>query len=153
MVSPFILKQEESRNGRALNVLGMPVYLKLAGNDTANQLSIFIAEYGKNQGPPLHTHDVDEWFYVLEGAHIFQAAGKRFCGKPGDCVFVPRNTVHTTLCISDRGKLLFTVNTTGPVEKMFEKLDSYTEMPSVEELIKAHAELGIEIVGPPITAE
>lgn len=152
MSQPFILRQEESRNGRVLNVLGMPVYLKLAGSDTANQLSIFIAEYAKNQGPPLHKHDVDEWFYVLEGEHIFQVGYESFSGKPGDCIFIPRNMVHTTLCISDGGKLLFTVNATGPVEKLFQKLDTYTEIPSVEELMKAHAELGIEIVGPPITA-
>ncbi|HOZ84353.1 MAG TPA: cupin domain-containing protein [Niabella sp.] len=150
MSTPFILKPTESRQGKALNVLGMPVYLKLAGSDTANQLSVFIAEYGKNQGPPLHAHDVDEWFYVLEGEHIFQANDQRFIGKPGDSIFVPRNTPHTTLCISDGGKLLFTVNATGPVERMFEKLDAYTQMPSVEELIQAHAELGIEILGPPI---
>lgn len=153
MSQPYILQQEESRNGRVLNVLGMPVHLKLAGADTNNHLSIFIAEYAKNPGPPLHKHDVDEWFYVLEGEHIFQVGDERFYGKPDDCAFIPRNMVHTTLCISDGGgKLLFTVNATGPVEKLFEKLDSYTEMPSVEELMKAHAELGIEIVGPPITA-
>ncbi|MFT4016748.1 MAG: cupin domain-containing protein [Agriterribacter sp.] len=151
MPSPFILKPAESRNGKPLDVLGMPVYVKTTGSDTGNQLSIFIAEYKKNQGPPLHTHDVDETFYVLEGEHIFQAGDERFFGKPGDVVFIPRNTVHTTLCITDMGKLLFTVNPTGPVEKIFEKLDAYTSMPSVEEVVRVHEELGLKIVGPPIT--
>lgn len=151
MPSPFILKPTESKKGKPLNVLGMPVYVKLSGSDTGDQLSIFIAEYKKNQGPPLHMHDVDETFYVLEGEHIFQAGDERFNGKPGDVVFIPRNTVHTTLCITDTGKLLFTVNPTGPVEKIFEKLDAYTSMPSVEEVVRIHEELGLKIVGPPIT--
>lgn len=153
MSLPFILKHAESRQGKVLNVLGMPVYLKLAGSDTDNQLSIFIAEYARNQGPPLHKHDVDEWFYVLEGEHIFQVGNERFYGKPGDCVFIPRNAVHTTLCTSEGGgKLLFTVNATGPIETLFVKLDAYSEIPSSEDLMRAHAELGIAIVGPPITA-
>lgn len=153
MPSPFILKPAESRNGRPLNVLGMPVYVKTSGSDTGNQLSIFIAEYKKNQGPPLHMHDVDETFYVLEGEHIFQADDNRFYGKPGDVIFIPRNTVHTTLCTTDTGRLLFTVNPTGPVEKIFEKLDAYTTMPPVEEVVRVHEELGLKIVGPPLNME
>ncbi|MBX2923717.1 MAG: cupin domain-containing protein [Chitinophagaceae bacterium] len=151
MPLPFILRSAEGKHGRSLNVLGMPVYVKLSGSDTGNQLSIFIAEYKKNQGPPLHMHDVDETFYVLEGEHIFQAGDERFYSKPGDVVFIPRNTVHTTLCITDTGKLLFTVNPTGPVEKVFEKLDAYTSILSVEEIVRVHEELGLKIVGPPIT--
>lgn len=152
MSTSFILKPNECRNGTVLNVLGMPVYLKVSATDTGSQLSIFIAEYQQYQGPPLHKHDVDEAFFVMEGEHIFEADGQRFYGRPGDVVFIPRNTVHTTLCTSEGGgKLLFTVNASGPVEALFKKLDSYTHMPPIEEIIRVHEEMGLQIVGPPLT--
>lgn len=152
MITPFILKSDESREGKTLNVLGMPVQIKVSAADTGGQLSVFLAAYGKNQGPPLHTHDVDEVFYIIEGDHIFEAAGQRFYSKPGDVVFVPRNTVHTTLCTSDGGgKILFTVNPSAPVEELFQKLDSYPEFPPMEEIVRIHEEMGLKIMGPPLT--
>lgn len=50
----------------------MPVYLKVSGNDTDGQMIIFIADYKRNEGPPLHLHDNDETFFIIEGEFIFK---------------------------------------------------------------------------------
>ena len=151
MKKAFILNPQQGRLSKPYNVLGMPVYLKVSGNDTDRQMSIFIADYKRNEGPPLHLHDNDETFFIIEGEFIFQAGDERFTGIAGDTFFIPRNTPHTTLTVSETGKMLFVVNPTGNVEKIFEKLDSFKEMPSMEEVIRVHEELGFKILGPPLT--
>jgi quercetin 2,3-dioxygenase len=149
MQTSFILKENESR--QTYNLLGHPAFLKVGGKDTEGQLSLFSGEYHKNQGPPLHLHDVDETFYILEGEFLFQAGDQRFTAVSGETIFVPRNMPHTYLTISDTGKMLFMVNPTGPIEQLFEKLSSYKDRPSVEELVGLHENLGLKIVGPPLT--
>lgn len=151
MEDAFILKETEGRLSKPYNVLDMPVYLKVAGSDTNGQISVFVAEYKKNQGPPLHSHDVDETFYVTEGEFIFQMGGNKGTAVAGDVVFVPRNMPHTTLTVSDTGKMLFIVNPSGNVEKIFAKLDAFKEIPSIEEIVQVHEELGLKILGPPLS--
>lgn len=150
MGKAFILKPQQGRLSKPYNVLGMPVYLKVSGNDTGGQMSIFIADYKRNESPPLHSHDNDETFFIIEGEFIFQAGDERFTGSAGDTFFIPRNTPHTTLAVSETGKMLFAVNPTGNIEKIFEKLDAFKEMPSIEEIVRVHEELGLKILGPPL---
>jgi quercetin 2,3-dioxygenase len=149
MQTSFILKANESR--QQYNLLGHPAFLKIGGNDTQGQLSLFSGEYHKNQGPPLHLHNVDETFYILEGEFIFQTGDTRVTAVKGDTVFVPRNMTHTYLTVSETGKMLFMVNPTGTIEQLFEGLSSYQERPSIEEIVRLHESFGLKIVGPPIT--
>lgn len=146
----FIVKQGEGVLSKPYNVLGMPVLLKVAAADTCGELSFFVAHYGKHQGPPLHSHPVDETFYVIDGQHRFKAGDELYEAGPGDMVFIPRNTPHTTLCLSDNGRLLFSVNPSGPVEAIFAKLDAFTSPPSMQEVMEAHEALGISILGAPL---
>jgi quercetin dioxygenase-like cupin family protein len=46
-------------------------------------------------GPPLHTHDFDEAFYVLEGELTFQLEDKLRTATGGESVFAPRGVPHT----------------------------------------------------------
>ena len=48
-----------------------------------------------NAGPPLHTHDFDEAFYILEGELIFQVEDELFTKREGELAFAPRNVAHT----------------------------------------------------------
>jgi quercetin 2,3-dioxygenase len=150
MQSSFILKENECRLSEPYNLLGHPAYLKVGGGDTQGQLSLFYGEYRKHQGPPLHLHDVDETFYILEGEFIFQTGDTKISVAAGDTIFVPGNMPHTYLTISETGKMLFMVNPTGPIERLFEKLSSYNEVPSIEELVGLHETFGLTIAGPPI---
>jgi quercetin dioxygenase-like cupin family protein len=52
-------------------------------------------------GPPLHTHDFDEAFYMLEGELIFQIADELFTRRAGELAFAPRNVAHALANHSD----------------------------------------------------
>lgn len=47
-----------------------------------------------NAGPPLHAHDFDEAFYVLEGELTFQVDDTLMAKGAGELCFAPRNTAH-----------------------------------------------------------
>ncbi len=46
-------------------------------------------------GPPLHTHDFDEAFCVLEGELIFLVDNALVTRRAGELSFAPRNVAHT----------------------------------------------------------
>jgi quercetin dioxygenase-like cupin family protein len=52
-------------------------------------------------GPPLHTHDFDEAFYLLEGELIFQFGEALAAEGAGELSFAPRNVPHTLANHSD----------------------------------------------------
>ena len=49
----------------------------------------------KTPGSPLHTHDWDEAFYVVEGKLEVTAGGEVVIAWPGDYVMIPGGTAHT----------------------------------------------------------
>lgn len=151
MQTSFNLEKNESRHGKPYNVLGMAVYLKIAASDTNNEMSMFYSEHFKNESPPLHSHPVNETFYVVEGEFLFQSGDERFKAVKGSTVFIPSMMPHTYLTVSEKGSLLFMVNPAGTVEVLFERLSSYPAMPSIEEVVRLHEELGLKILGPPLS--
>jgi len=52
------------------------------------------------KGPPLHTHDFDEAFYVLDGQLTFQLGDQLSTAGPGELAFAPRSVPHT---LANRG--------------------------------------------------
>jgi quercetin dioxygenase-like cupin family protein len=52
-------------------------------------------------GPPLHRHDFDEAFYVLEGELTFQLGGDLFTAGPGALAFAPGGADHTLANLGD----------------------------------------------------
>jgi quercetin dioxygenase-like cupin family protein len=47
------------------------------------------------KGPPLHTHDFDEAFYVLDGELTFQLGDELRMAGPGELAFALRGVPHT----------------------------------------------------------
>jgi len=85
----------------------MPTYLKISEQDTNGQMNMFYGDYRRNQGPPLHQHDLDETFYVTEGEFIFQLGEKKVKAVAGSTIFIPRMMPHTFLVTSTIGRTLF----------------------------------------------
>src|SRR3954452_11004048 len=54
-----------------------------------------------NAGPPLHTHDFDEAFYLLEGELIFQVEEALATKGAGELAFAPGNVPHALANPSD----------------------------------------------------
>jgi quercetin dioxygenase-like cupin family protein len=55
----------------------------------------------RTAGPPLHTHDFDEAFYMLEGELIFRVEDELSTKRAGELVFAPRNVAHALANHSD----------------------------------------------------
>lgn len=67
----------------------------LHGEQTGGHVSVTeIVVPPQSAGPPLHTHDFDEAFYMLEGELIFQLEDALVTKGAGELFFAPRNLVH-----------------------------------------------------------
>jgi quercetin dioxygenase-like cupin family protein len=151
-----LLKPDETRLGKPLNIIGDQVLIKLDSRDTAGQFAVMFVVTPPKAGPPLHRHSrEDEAFCVLEGEFLFEVDGKQFRGGPGTFAFLPRGTAHTFQNVADKpGKLLILVQPAG-IENFFADIDvamrGMTE-PDMAVLVPIFQKFGMELLGPPIGA-
>ena len=73
----------------------------------------------RSPGPPLHLHDFDEAFYMLEGELIFQVEDELFTKRAGELAFVPRNVAHALANHSDADARYLLVCTPAGLERHF----------------------------------
>ena len=68
-----------------------PLKVLLRGEHSRCEVSVIssgsLPSFG---GPPLHHHDFDETFYVIEGELTFQLGDELFTKKAGELAFAPR---------------------------------------------------------------
>jgi quercetin dioxygenase-like cupin family protein len=103
-------------------------------------------------GPPLHTHDFDEAFYVLEGELLFQVADALDTKGAGELSFAPRNIPHAVANHSDAPARYVLVCTPAGFERHWARVAAETagiEPPpwALEPIPE------ITVVGPPIAAQ
>lgn len=75
-------------------------------------------------GPPLHHHDFDEAFYVLEGELTFQLGDQLRAARPGELVFAPRGAIHTLANLTTRQARYLLICTPGEFTRYFEQLNT-----------------------------
>jgi quercetin dioxygenase-like cupin family protein len=74
----------------------------LRSEETGGHVSVTEIEVpAHTAGPPLHTHDFDEAFYMLEGELIFQVEDGLSSHGAGEVSFAPRNVPHALANHSD----------------------------------------------------
>jgi mannose-6-phosphate isomerase-like protein (cupin superfamily) len=73
-------------------------------------------------GPPLHHHDFDEAFYVLEGELVFQLEDEVVTRRAGELAFAPRNVAHTLANHSDAPARYLLVITPAGFERYFARM-------------------------------
>ena len=99
--------------------------------------------------PPLHHHDFDETFYVLEGELTFQLGDDVFTRRAGGVAFAPRGVPHTYANLSVAPARALIVITPAGFERYFDRIAarfSGTEPPP--EAAKPIPE--VVTVGPPL---
>ena len=82
---PFILKPGDRKP--ALNVIGTQVTV-LASETEIENLQITVQSGDEGMGPPPHSHDWDESFYVTKGQIAFECGGETaMCAAGTSCMF------------------------------------------------------------------
>jgi len=103
-------------------------------------------------GPPLHTHDFDEVFYVLEGELIFQVHEQLLTKAAGELSFAPRNVPHTLANQSDAPARYMLVCTPAGFERHWARIAAEAAGAEPPEwALKPIPE--VTVVGPPIAPQ
>src|SRR3954471_2077974 len=105
-----------------------------------------------NAGPPLHTHDFDEAFYLLEGELIFQVEETLATKGTGERSFAPRNVAHTLANHSDAPARYLLICTPAGFERHWARFAA--EADGVEPPHWALQPIPeVKVLGPPIAAQ
>jgi quercetin dioxygenase-like cupin family protein len=103
----------------------------------------------KTQGPPLHHHDFEEAFYILEGEATFQVGDQLVTRRPGELAWAPRGTHHTFSNRGDADVRWLIICTPAGFERYFQQLaarEAGVEPPP--EALEPWPE--VTVVGPPL---
>ena len=73
-------------------------------------------------GPPLHHHDFDETFHILEGEMTFQVRDELVTTGAGELLFAPRGVPHTLANLSGETARYLVVCTPAGFERHFGRM-------------------------------
>jgi quercetin dioxygenase-like cupin family protein len=95
----------------------------LRSEKTGGQISVIENVVPRKwDGPPLHTHEFDETFYVLGGELTFQLEEALTKATGGDVVFAPRGVPHALANQSDADASYLLFCTPAGFERYFARL-------------------------------
>ena len=107
------------------SVSNLQTNVLLRSEETAGHVSITEIEVPPhNAGPPLHTHDFDEAFYMLEGELTFQVEDALLTKGAGELCFVPRNLAHALANHSDATARYLLVCTPPGFERHWARMEA-----------------------------
>jgi quercetin dioxygenase-like cupin family protein len=95
----------------------------LRSEQTAGQVSLIESAAPPGfTGPPLHHHDFDETFYVIEGELTFQLHDELLAAKAGEVAFAPRGVPHTFTNLAAEPARYLIVCTPAGFERHFARM-------------------------------
>ncbi len=140
----FVLTHEQYHP--PLNVVGTLVTV-LASNAVTQSYGITLQQGDEGTGPPPHSHDWDESFYVLKGKVEFICDGKVDMCMPGTLVHVPRGTVHGFRYGSGGGQMLEVTGQGALATQMFTAVDNEIPVgpPDIPKLLEVLKRNGVTV--------
>jgi len=100
-----------------------PIKVLLRSEQSAEHIAVMDNIVGAGfPGPPLHHHDFDETFYVLEGELTFQLGNELFTRTRGELAFAPRNVAHTFANLSGADARTRIICTPAGFERYFDRM-------------------------------
>ena len=91
---PAVLRAGESLTGSPIRFIGKETFVKLAAGNAACPITVLEDVSPPHHGPPLHSHEFEEFFYILTGEFLFEMNGASFNALPGDFVHVASGVPH-----------------------------------------------------------
>lgn len=143
-ISYFVLRPDQHEP--ALHVLGTQITV-LAANAETQSYGVTLQHGDEGTGPPPHSHDWDECFYVLRGGVEFVCDGKAHTCLAGTLVHVPRGTEHGFSFGLGGGQMLELTGQGALAAQMFTAIDK--EMPpgppNIPKLLKVLGRNGVTV--------
>jgi quercetin dioxygenase-like cupin family protein len=151
----FKVKAGEGRRHGHIQLKGVNsniLDVKVSGKDTNGALAIFEqTSLSPKKGTPLHIHlSQDEIFYVLEGEYYFQVGQEKYSLQVGDSIFLPRKVPHSWIQVSEKGKMMVTLQPAGKLEEFFVAMATLKTTPTAQEVAKIFEAHQMQVVGPPV---
>ena len=144
--------QIPSDGGRAVNIFGIPMLIRVHGSETGGIISVVESRDVPGGGPPPHIHHrEDETFQVIEGEYEWTVGDKKFVTGKGETIFAPRGIPHTYRYLGQTPGRLMCIITPSGFEGFFEEIGALTpeqqkDIPRVMEIAK---KFGLEFLPPP----
>jgi quercetin dioxygenase-like cupin family protein len=130
----------------ALNVVGTKVTV-LASNKATQAYEITLQQGEEGTGPPPHSHNWDESFYVLKGKVQFTYAGETVVCVPGTLVHIPAGTVHGFKYSAGGGEMLELTGQGGLATQMFAAINKEIPLgpPDIPKLLTVCEKNGVTV--------
>src|SRR3974377_1776417 len=144
--------QIPSEGGKKVNILGIPIVIRIHGRDTGGVVSAVESHDLRGGGPPPNIHSrEDETFQVIEGEYEFTVGGNSFVARKGTTIFAPRGIPHTYRYRGQTPGWPMCVITPAGVEGFFEAVGALTqqEQQDIPRVIGIAKQFGLEILPPP----
>jgi mannose-6-phosphate isomerase-like protein (cupin superfamily) len=141
-----------SDQGQKLNILGIPLSIRIHGRDTGGALSVVESHDVTGGGPPPHIHHrEDETFQILEGEYEWMVGDKRFIAHKGATIFAPRGVPHTYRNVGPMPGRLMCIITPSGFEGFFEEIGAMTpqQQQDISRVMEIAKKFGLEILPPP----
>jgi mannose-6-phosphate isomerase-like protein (cupin superfamily) len=129
--------------------------IRVGPADSGGQLTILDYRAPTSFGPPRHLHHrEDEVFELIEGQAVVWTPNLSVVLAPGDLVLLPKLGPHTWRAYGPRG-IRFTVTfTPSGFERFFQNIERRRLLAAdVAELRVVAADVGMDILGPPLSDE
>jgi quercetin dioxygenase-like cupin family protein len=107
---------------RSLDVVGEKITV-LASKDATQSYEIFLQAGVEGSGPPPHSHDWDESFYVVKGQVEIKYGDETILATPGTFVHLPSGTVHCFRFGLGGGEMISMTGHNGGASKLFAAID------------------------------
>jgi len=140
----------KSHDVRPLHVLGTEVRFLCEGHSTNNVWSLMEVTLPQDAGPPPHSHDWDEAYFVCEGELQFTVGDQRFTATAGDFVYTPGAVVHGFRGASQRPARVLIFDAPAHAGNFFKRVDrEVKELPrDLHKVLDIGEETGIRFMQP-----
>ncbi|MEJ8826901.1 cupin domain-containing protein [Variovorax humicola] len=133
-----------------LLVLGTQVRFLCEGHSTNGAWSLMEVTLPQDAGPPPHSHEWDEAYFVTEGKVQFTLDDKHFTATAGDFVYTPSSVVHGFRGASQRPARVLIFDAPAHAGAFFKRVDQEVkelprDLPKVLDIGKS---TGIHFVQP-----
>lgn len=149
----------EPQGGRSLWHGDTLMVFKATAEDTGGSLALWEQQLPHGSSPPLHTHEEDEAWCVLDGELTFVCGDQRLRASTGCFVFGPRGVPHSFRVESPTARMIG-LTAPGGSEPFFFETGRPAEAltippapdapPDLDAMIAVAQQYGMQVVGPPL---